>query len=76
LYGLTNTKRRRNKMHVTYYQRVRLNYPGDYHMLADFENDAAWKCVGYGTSGSVWEKVISEADIASKDPEEKGEKDE
>lgn len=50
-------------MHVTNYQRVRLMYPEDYHLLSDFENDAAWKCVGYGTSGSVWEKVLGEADI-------------
>lgn len=63
-------------MHVTEYQRVRLKYPEDLKLVNDFENDAAWKCVGYGSSGSVWEKVISEADIASKDPEEKGEKDE
>jgi hypothetical protein len=51
-------------------------YPEDYHLLSDFENDAAWKCVGYGTTGSVWEKVLQETDIATKDPEEKGEKNE
>lgn len=63
-------------MHVTNYQRVRLTYPEDLKLANDFDKDDAWKCVGYGSSGSVWEKVISEADIASKDPEEKGEKDE
>ncbi len=62
-------------MHVTEYQRVRLNYPEDLKLVNDFEKDDAWKCVGYGSSGSVWEKVISEYEPVTKYVKEAGEQD-
>ena len=47
-------------MYVKETQLVTLDFPKEYHLLKDFQNDKDWKELGIGTVGATFEKVVKE----------------